>query len=95
MTLPENTVDFDGSTSTDYIKVVSYVWELVSAPDGLQANLPSSTCLCIASNLLTNTTIAETFQEGLFGDTFGKYLQSETHVRQDIGIDKTGANMVG
>ena len=54
-----------------------------------------STCLCITSNLLTNTTIAETFQEGLFGDTFGKYLQSETHVRQDIGIDKTGANMVG
>jgi len=39
--LPKDMALFNGSTSTDDVKVVSYFWQLVSGPPGFHVDLPS------------------------------------------------------
>ena len=65
ITLPTSTANFDGSTSTDDVKVVSYVWELLSAPAGYQANLPSSINITMTNLIAGNYVIQLTVTDEL------------------------------
>ena len=72
VTLPINEVVFDGSTSTDDIGIVSYVWEFLSVPDGyLLADLPSEQSISLTNLIEGNYTIRLTVtdEHGLSDDT--------------------------
>merc|ERR1719370_2346122 len=60
-------VEFNGSTSTDNIKIVSYVWELVSGPVDYQAEFPYSPSISMTNLTAGNYTIRLTVtdNEGL------------------------------
>merc|ERR1711989_234340 len=63
LNLPTNMVVFDGSTSTDDIRIASYVWELVSGPADYQADLPSSPSILMTNLTAGNYTISLTITD--------------------------------
>ena len=69
--LPTNSIDFSGIFSTDDIKVVSYVWELVSGPPGYEAILPSAQNVTLTNLIEGNYTIKLTVtdEDGLSDET--------------------------
>ena len=58
--LPNDTAVFNGSTSTDDVLIVSYVWELIDGPSGFDAVFPSGPSITMTDLTEGNYTISLT-----------------------------------